>query len=221
MISPSEAIKSCVDSSLRGIHTAMPGIVVAYDPSTNKATIQPALNKNYTSGPKVMPILENVPIMFAGGSAFNVTFPVKKGDYVLLIFMERSIDLWKSVGGQVTPNDSRMFHLSDAIAIPGLQPFTGNFSSNNGSDLVISYGGSEIRIKENGDILIKTSSKVSIGGGGTEVLDVIHQILGILKNPEGVTVTVSGTSGVGGYVLDELTLIALETAINNLKGPIP
>ena len=137
MTSPSDVFRSSVYSILSNCHTAMPGIVTAYNASTNKATIQPALNKAFLSGEKPLPILENVPIMFSGGSDFTITFPIRPGDYVLLIFCERSIDLWKSEGGQVTPDDPRKFHLSDAIAIPGLQPFNGDFSNRNNQDFTI------------------------------------------------------------------------------------
>jgi hypothetical protein len=228
MNSPADILRDCIESCLREVHTAMPGIVVSYDASTNKAKIQPALNKRYIVDPKPLPALEDVPVMFMGGSSFNVTFPVKAGDYVLLIFMERSIDLWKSVGGQITPDDRRMFHLSDAIAIPGLQPFSGNFSNNNGSDLVINFGGSEFRIKENGDVQIKTASKIAIGDATTEVLDVISKILSIIKKTTGVTATGTATNGAlsypvttsGGFQVDVGTLIDLENKINNLKTDI-
>jgi hypothetical protein len=180
MTSPSDIMRNTIYSVLNNVHTSLPGIVKSYDPTTNKATIQPALNKKFMSGPMPMPILENVPIMFPGGVNFNITFPVKEGDYVLLIFIERSIDLWLSVGGQVTPDDPRKFDLSDAVAIPGLQPFTGDFSERNNTDFVINFAGSSITIKENGSIEIKTGNTVAIGNATVELIDVVSQILGML-----------------------------------------
>lgn len=181
MTSPTDIFRDSVNSILCNVHTSLPGIVKHYDPNTNKATIQPALNKNFTSGETPMPVLENVPIVFPK----NIIFPINTNDYVVLFFMERSIDLWLSVGGQVTPTDPRKFDLSDAIAIPGLEPFTQTYPDNNNEDYVISYAGSTIRINSNGDIVIKTSNKVAIGTPTTELLNIVSQLMTLL---EGATV---------------------------------
>lgn len=155
----------------------MPGIIVSYDASTNKAEIQPALNKSYVSGPMPLPILNNVPILFPN----FISFPINIGDYVLLIFSQRAIDLWLAVGGQVTPNDPRKFNISDAIALPGLKPFTEDFSGNAGTDFQISFGGSIISISPTGAIQIRTASTVAIGNQTTELLDIISQLMTLLQ----------------------------------------
>lgn len=216
MTTPTDIFRNSVQSVLNGVNTSLPGIVVDYDASTNKATIQPALNKAYLSGPMPMPILENVPIMFPGSSSFNITFPIKTGDYVLLIFCQRSLDLWLSVGGQVTPNDPRKFDISDAIAIPGLQPFTGDFSGTSSTDFEIKFGGSKISISPVGEIQIKTDSTVAIGSTSTEVLDIISQLMGLLQGA-----TVMGTS-FGGPLNPAFTaqVALIQAQIDALKGVI-
>ncbi len=180
-MTPNDVINNSIWGILNNVHTALPGIITAYDPSKNVATVQPALNKNFKSGEQPMPILNNVPLMFPGGASFNITFPVNVGDYVLLIFIERSIDLWKSVGGQVTPKDPRKFDLSDAIAIPGLQPLNSDFSNRNNTDFEINFAGSSIKIGADGAIQIKTASTVAIGNPVTEVLDMISQLMALLQ----------------------------------------
>lgn len=177
MTTPTDILRGAISNFMNNVHTALPGIFVSYDPSENKAVVQPALNKNYTSGMMPMPILDNVPVLFPP----NVFFPINEGDYCLLVFSERALDPWLNAGGQVTPTDPRKFDLSDAIAIPGLMPFNGDFSSNNNQDFVINYSGSEIRINLNGDVIIKTSNKVAIGTPSTEVLDVISQLMTLLQ----------------------------------------
>jgi len=213
MTSPTDIFRDSVNAMLCNVHTSLPGIVVSYDATNNKATIQPALNKNFTSGEVPMPILESVPIMFPN----NIVFPVNKGDYVLLIFVERSIDLWLSVGGQVTPTDPRKFDLSDAIAIPGLMPFTQTYPNNNNTDYIISFGGSTITIKPNGDIQIKTASKVAIGNPLVELLDVVSQILGFIANPVGVAVPAVPFTG---PLVDAATAAALKIQLDTIKGTI-
>lgn len=217
MSSPQEIFCNSVWSILSSLHTCLPGIIRSYDPSQNKASIQPALNKNYQSGVQPMPILENVPLVFPSTANFSMTYPVSEGDYVLLLFSERSLDLWKSVGGQVTPDDNRKFHLSDAIAIPGLQPFNGNNSNNNGTDFLIDFAGSSIRIKADGAIEIKTGSTVAIGNPIVELLDVVSQILGFIANPVGVSVPAVPFTG---PLVDATTAAALKIQLDTIKGTI-
>jgi len=213
MTTAPDIFRDSVYSILANVHTSLPGIIVSYDPSTNKAQVQPALNKNFTSGEMPMPILQNVPIVFPK----NITFPINAGDYVLLIFSERSLDLWKSVGGQVTPTDPRKFDLSDAIAIPGLMPFTESYPDNNNQDYVINFGGSSITIKPDGAVTIKTSSTVAIGKTGSELLDLIEQLMTALRGP-----LVTGTA-LGGPLNPIFTnqVLLIENQINALKGVIP
>ncbi len=214
MTTPTDIFRDSVNAMLCNVHTAMPGIIKAYDPVTNKATIQPALNKNFTSGPQPMPVLENVPIMFPIG----VVFPINIDDYVLLVFSERSMDLWLSVGGQVTPTDPRKFDLSDAIAIPGLMPFTQTYPNNNNQDYVISFAGSYVTIKANGDVIIKTANKVGIGKVGSEVLDIVSRILVILES----SLTTAPTNPIQQVPIppngDSYT--SLKLLLNNLKATI-
>lgn len=221
MTTPPDIFRNSVLSVLNGVNTSLPGIVVDYDASTNKATIQPALNKAYLSGPMPMPILENVPIMFPGGSGFNITFPIKKGDYVLLIFCQRSLDLWLSVGGQVTPNDPRKFDISDAIAIPGLQPFTGDFSGTSSTDFEITFGGSKISISPTGAIQIKTASTVAIGN---EVVELLQQISDTLAGIAAITTTVTVPSvpfDPTPFPIDNAaTFTAIQSQVDSIKGII-
>lgn len=214
MTTAPDIFRDSVYSILANVHTSLPGIIVSYDPSTNKAQVQPALNKNFTSGEMPMPILQNVPIVFPK----NITFPINAGDYVLLIFSERSLDLWKSVGGQVTPTDPRKFDLSDAMAIPGLMPFTESYPDNNNQDYVINFGGSSITIKPDGAVTIKTSSTVAIGNPIVELLDVVSQILGFIANPLGVAVPSVPFTG---PLVDAPTAAALKIQLDTIKGLIP
>jgi hypothetical protein len=69
---------------------------------------------------KDMPILQDVPICHLGGGGVVLTFPIAKGDEVLLNHAARPIDTWFQSGGSQPQIDARMHHMSDAIAVPGL-----------------------------------------------------------------------------------------------------
>lgn len=114
-----------MDRRLEEVHTAMPGVVTAYDATTQQCSVQPSISLAYEdeTGQRVVeepPVITNVPVAFQRGGGFRFTFPLVAGDTVLLVFSMRSIDRWQTKGGVVDPGDDRRFHLSDAIAIPGV-----------------------------------------------------------------------------------------------------
>src|SRR5277367_520337 len=99
-----DAISLATNYALTGIHTALPASIISYDYTTQKATVQPLLNKVFSNGTTMpMPVLNNVPVIFPRAGGASLTFPVVEGDTCLLLFMERSIDLWLTIGGQVSP----------------------------------------------------------------------------------------------------------------------
>lgn len=178
----SDAVRNAVIYNLCNIDTAFPGQIVSYDPVLRKASIQPTVNRKYSDGTvQPMPILNSVPVMmpFSGGA--SITFPISVGDTCLVVCCERSITEWLNQGIQVTPNDPRIFSLADAVAIMGLLPFTVTNPNTSNDEFVIGYNGSQIVIRNNGDIIIETANKVAIGNSTAEVLDIIERILGILS----------------------------------------
>lgn len=212
-----DAIRNAVIYQLLNIHTAFPGAVVTYDYSTKKASIQPLVDKKYTDGTtQAMPILNNVPVIFPFASGASITFPVSAGDYCLVLCCERSIDNFLSNGAQSPPSDPRKFDLSDGVAIMGLMPFSETSPATNNTDFLIGYSGSEIRIKPNGDVTIKTAGKVAIGNPTTEVLQVISTLMTYLQGA-----AVTGTV-LGGPLNPAFTALvaALQTQLNAIKGTI-
>lgn len=216
-MTPTDIFRNSISAYLNDVHTSLPAIIISFDASTNKAQVQPVLNKNYRTGVQEMPIIENVPVLFPSGGNFQLTFPVIPGDYCLLIFSERSIDKWLSTGGIQTPSDPRKFALSDAIAIPGLKPFTSDFSLNNGTDFSLSFAGSTIRIKPDGAVVIETASTVAIGNQTTELLQVVSTLMTYLQGA-----TVMGTA-FGGPLNPVFTgqVLALQQQLDAIKGTIP
>ena len=185
MTTITDAMRQAVLFQLYDVHTALPGTIIEYDNTLQKATVQPSLKKSYRDGTtQEMPILNNVPVIFPRAGGASLTFPVVQGDTCLLLFIERSTDLWKSVGGVVAPDDPRKFDLSDAVAIMGLMPFSENSLSENNEDVLLTYKNSNIRIKSSGEIQIETAGKIAIGSQTTEVLDLLSRWLNVLGTQE-------------------------------------
>lgn len=167
MTTLTDAVRSAIQYHFTGVHTAIPATFVSFDETNRSATVQPSINKNYMDGTTArLPVIHKVPVMFPFGGGSSVTFPINEGDYCLLIICERSLEEWKRLGIDEKPIDRRKFNLSDAVAIPGLVPFTetmqpidGNFS--------IRYGDSSITITQSGEIQINSGIQiVSVTAGG-------------------------------------------------------
>lgn len=69
-------------------------------------------------------VIPNTPIMWPRAGKFKITFPLEKGDNVMLVFCERSIDNYQAgdPDADANPDDFRTHDLSDAVAIPGWYP---------------------------------------------------------------------------------------------------
>lgn len=114
-----------IESHLTGLRVALPGRVVAYDKETQRADVQPdiqdgELDEDEQREPVTLPIIPDVPVHFIGAGGYRITFPIKKGDAVLLVFSSSSLSRWKAAGGGlVDPANDQRHALEDAIAIPG------------------------------------------------------------------------------------------------------
>ena len=106
-----------------GLNTALPGVVLSYDPVQGTAEIQPAIRSRQEDGSTVQsPVILSVPVVFPGAGPWSLSWPLERGDEVLLIVSQVSLDEWTAQGGyKITAGDPRRFDLADAIAIPGLR----------------------------------------------------------------------------------------------------
>jgi len=152
------AIETTVLTLLTSVHTSLPGRIETYDFSKQRATVKPLIKKKFLDETVLeLPILTNVPVVFPRTKQSGITFPLERGDGVLLIFSERSLERWKASGREVEPGDPRKFDLSDGIAIPGLFSFADANLANNDTDLQIHHSGQTVTIKKNGDIDVGSS----------------------------------------------------------------
>lgn len=154
---PEEAHAAQIDGRLKDLHTCLPGIIASFDPDTQTASVQPAIQRIFTEkGAVNLPLCVDVPVAFPGGGDFFLTFPVKAGDECILMFSERAIDNWHASGGTQTPAEYRLHDLSDGIAIVGLnsQPHKLAALQMTGAELRTRSRSTYIRL-EDGTIFIK------------------------------------------------------------------
>lgn len=149
-----DVIRAAVDSALSDFRVALPGRVQSFDASKQAADVQPILKQTYVDeeGQEqavAFPVVRNVPVVFPGAGGFRITFPLQAGDDVLLIFSDLGLDKYLSNGGAlVDPVSLHEHHLADAIAIPGLHPFSSPWSGSSDSNMTLGAdGGPQIHLK--------------------------------------------------------------------------
>lgn len=129
MPSTDDAIRRALESRIADIETAVPGYVVAYDPSTRTADVQIATRNPIDSvdGETVneeREILPSVPIMFPGGGGVRVTWPIEPGDSGLLVTLRYSAQAWRQGPANQTADarDLRKHHAANSVFFPGWLP---------------------------------------------------------------------------------------------------
>ena len=152
---PSQIFDEWLNIKLTDIHTIMPGQIESYDEQKRKAEVKPLIKvKMFNNADVEIKNISNVPVIFPGSNDFNILFPLKKGDGVLLLFAESGIGKFLSSGNVSEADSQHKFQLADCIAIPGLWAFP-----------KVPQDKSYIKYKEDGSIEIKSNKgKIKIDG---------------------------------------------------------
>lgn len=150
-----DVIRLALDNFQSSFHVALPGRIESYDESTQTANVKPLLKNSFVDADGVdvvedLPVINSVPVQFMRGGGFFLSFPIVKGDHVLLVFNERSIDKFQTgTGDDTDPVDTRMNNLSDAVAIPGFYPDSKALGDAHPSNTVLGKdGGTQIHVAD-------------------------------------------------------------------------
>lgn len=187
-------LEEAIDAKLTGLNVMLPGKVVRVDVPGGKCDVQPLIKIKYGDETvEDMPVITNVPIAnYRAGTAF-ISLPVHVGDTVELRFSQRSIDVWKSKGGSVDPQDPRKFHLSDCVAYPGMYPLTDPPTGATADDIVIKNGTATLIVKESTLELFGNSDAIALASKVLTELGKIKTAYDTHVHP-GVTSGLSSTS---------------------------
>lgn len=119
-----EIVRAAIEARQAELQTNLPGVVEEIDWDKQTMTVRPAIKSAHRDFEgkvthKELPLLKDVPIVFPGGGGMTMTFPLKKGDTVVLAFSSRPIDGHMQSDGVQNQIDARMHNLSDAFAMAG------------------------------------------------------------------------------------------------------
>lgn len=187
MIDSEELLRASFENMIRGVYTAIPGVVVEVTEASLKeqrVDVQPLVNILGVDGSsKARPTIYSVPVIFPASKRSAFTFPVEEGDTVLCVFSMRGTETFKAGEGRPQPpSDLSCYSGKDAFVIPGLFPF--KLAVNNPSkrtlshstkDTVIAHNigtGSEceIRLKPDGGVTISSPGNVEVKCKTAEVV---------------------------------------------------
>lgn len=199
--SVAKVIDDAINAALLDVHTCLPAKVVDVDVVQGLCNVQPVLKTEFADETIAeLPVINNVPIAtYRAGAAF-ISLPLKVGDMVMLVFSERSLDIWQAKGGIVDPVDPRKFDLSDAIAYPGVYPAI---------DPPIGADPDSIVIRNNITTLtVRPDGKFRFDGAVFELLQTLTDLVDVLS-----------TTTAGGDPLSSATLLEnLKLQLESLKG---
>lgn len=213
MTSLTNAIDGRIIAKLSEIHICLPGRIESYDYTTQKASVKPLLKRVYEDDGEIqaLPVIVDVPVIFARSGGASLTFPIAEGDGVLLIFAERSLDEWLTLGGDQAPVDPRKFDLTDAIAIPGLNSFNVDSLDPNGTDVTLQFA--------DGKIVINPDGKIAIGKT-EELLDLVDQMLDAILAMTQPLAPIPNPVATATPLVNAATFIQIKTDLDTIKGSL-
>lgn len=155
-------INRLFDSFMQSIHTALPARIEKYNFRECRAEVKPLIKKEYENNIiQELPIITNVPVIWPRTQDGSITFPLNRGDTILIIFSERALENWLSKGDLTVAGNKRKFDLTDAIAIPGLFSFNNSVKTESGDKFELHY--------KNASIIIDNNNKVDINDGNLTI----------------------------------------------------
>lgn len=152
-------LRQAFDSLLRSMMVCLPGKVVLFDAGNQTAQVECGIQRIIDGQGVTIPVIENVPVHFAGSDQWYFWHEVKPGTEGLIHFSQRAIDLWIERGGPVKPHDTRMFSAEDAFFVPGVRSRPGKIPNFTNQGIGMSdYAGQNFIHVKDGSIDIKTTT---------------------------------------------------------------
>ncbi len=152
------------------LRVCMPGRIEKYDPDTHLASVQPLIKRRFyrRKNAVLLPIINRVPVIHPRTAKALIRLPVASGDIVTMVFSDRSLEAWlQGDGAESEALDTRQHHLSDAYAILGGYPEKNKLTATNPDAL---------------EIQVKSGTKVTIGNGTDELLQIAYDSFSELRN---------------------------------------
>ncbi|MEL6180958.1 MAG: Gp138 family membrane-puncturing spike protein [Myxococcota bacterium] len=212
-----------VQAGVNKMFIALPAVVTQYDPAEQCCSAKPTIKGQLGGKWYSLPVLPNIPVLWPQGGGMALTFPLKPGDYVLLVFCDRSIDEWMQFGGtDVQPQSPQRFDINDPIAIAGINPFNSALKSANATDMVLGEDeGSnpkQLRIGPEGISLGNGETQIGVTSDGKLVLGESETVAPNLGPAELVSIVDRLVTAIAPDALDTATKTDLLSRLSRIKA---
>jgi hypothetical protein len=206
-----EIVRLAIDSRLLDVHVALPCRVEVYNPATQTVDALPMVRRAIVDSAgntqhEELPVLPNVPVLFPRSAAFSATWPIAKGDHVLVVFCSSAIGNWRQSGDIADPGDLRRHDLSHAVAIPGVAP--------DGDVLPVNPLAAVVEVNP-------PATHVTIGAGASEFVALSNHVDTFLGDIAAAIAGAGTTPNDGGAAFKAAILAALATAGWTGGGAVP
>lgn len=199
------------------LHTALVGRVQSYDVDQQTAEIELVQQRALSTeeGEHVferLPVLRAVPVvqLRATVGGWFVHMPIVAGDEVVVLVLERDYQRWRQTGDVAVTPDTRLHHLANAIALPGLPSRPRLMAGLPTDALVIGLdGGATIAVKSDGTVEVAGAEDLALAGNLDTALSKIAQSLDEIR-----------TAIAGAPTVDPNYGVAAKTALD-VVSPIP
>lgn len=147
-----ESLQAMLADAIGAIHISMPGRVESYNAADGSVNVQPLIRNRFETAEgdmvqQTLPVIVGVPVLFPGLGANSLTFPINRGDLVLLLFTHKSLASWLRRGGTIDDTGELGSTLDDAVALPGLYSLNAPISAHKTATVLVAadirLGGSD------------------------------------------------------------------------------
>lgn len=106
---------------LQSVDDMLPGIVIAYDRASNRATVQPLIAMVTTDNiQKNRDQVASIPVFQYGGGNCMLSFNINPGDLGWIKASDRDISLFLTSYKNSSPNTQRLHNFSDSLFFPDI-----------------------------------------------------------------------------------------------------
>lgn len=193
--SGSQVQRVAFNENMKSVYTSIPGHVLAFDASTQRAQIQIGIQRVDINGITWVPApIVDVPVQFPG-DGFTVEYQIDTGCEGIVLFSQRCIDAWKQTGGTADNPEGRFHDSQDAMFIPGIRSLPNVIKgfSNNGIKLRNEDGTQYAWLKNDGSLAVgNTNASVNIAANG---------LVNILNASGSIQLLANGTVNINGMMI--------------------
>jgi hypothetical protein len=181
-----DVISELIEDRIKDLDICFPGTIKAIDKPKGLVDVQSDFKRLYwdQDDPVDPPTIRGVTLWQYRSGTARINMPVKVGEKVICLCSQRSLDKWKQSGALDTPGSTRVFSMSDAIAIPGLYDLTRTFPI--GDNFTIQFGQALLSFIEDTEISLEVTKakaritkdgKFSLSNGTVELIDMCIKAL--------------------------------------------